>query len=110
MYRPPRTVRITINRLPTLGFYFAEDPQHANVYLQGCQEGTQVSRLPRWKADLRHAVLLSIDTTRIHTIADVTTALARSRAAHRASADFTFAKIEPRMQTDHDVPNCTTIS
>lgn len=78
--------------------------EDGNVYLQGCQGGTQVSRLPRWTADLRHAVLLSIGATRIHTIADVTTALACARVAHHASTVFTFAKIEPRMHTDHDVP------
>ena len=104
MYRPPRTVRIALNRLPTLGFHLVADHQHGNVYLQGCQEGTQASRIPRWKADLRHAILLSIDGTRIHNLLDVTTALAKSRAAHHASAECTFAKIEPRAHADHDVP------
>ena len=84
MYRPPRQVRLLMNRLPTLGFLFAEDSQHGNVYLQGCQEGTQASRLPRWRAELRHAVLLTVNNTRIHSLHDVTLALTLARSAHAA--------------------------
>ena len=104
MYRPPRTVRVLLNRLPTLGFIFAADPHHGNVYLQGCQEGTEASRLPRWRAELRHAVLLTVNRTRIHSLQDVTVALDHARAAHAASVHFTFARIEPRTQGDTDIP------
>jgi hypothetical protein len=104
MYRPPRTVRVGMNRLPTLGFLLSEDNQHGNVYLHGCQEGTSASRLPRWKAELRHAILLTVQNTRIHSLSDVTSALASARSAHQSYVDFTFARIEPRTQVDTDIP------
>ena len=105
MFRPPRRVRLMINRLPTLGLLLTEDSQHGStVYLHGCQEGTQASRLPRWRAEIRHAVLLSINHTRIHSLLDVSTALAHTRAAHESYADFTFARIEPRTHSDPDIP------
>ena len=104
MYRPPRTVRVRISRLPTLGFMLAEDPTHHTVYLMNCQEGTQAYRIPRWKQDLRHAVLLRINGDNVHSLSQLTTLIDGYRKAHVSTVDFTFAKIEPRITLDPDMP------
>ena len=104
MYRTLRTVRIRMNRLPTLGFQLAEDPSHQNVYLLNCQEGTQANRIPCWKQDLRHAILLSVNGNHIHSLSQLTALISGCRKAHETTMEFTFAKIEPHILLDPDMP------
>jgi hypothetical protein len=53
---------------------------------------------------LRHAVLLNVNGTNIHSIHQLRCHIDGYRKAHLASVDFTFAKIEPRTTLDPDMP------
>lgn len=104
MYRTPSSIRLKMNNLPTMGFLLVEDADNRHVYLQGCQEGTQASRLPSWRRNLRHAILTHIQGQRVHTIQEVRRVISHQRQAKTSHVDFVFAKIEPRVQPDLEVP------
>lgn len=104
-FLPSVPIRLPLNRHPTLGFILAQDSEHHLVFLQGCQEGTAASRIPRWRSTIRHAVLRSLNGTIVKTIAQVRQLLDTHRRASGRYADFEFAKVEPRVEPDTDIPH-----
>ena len=60
MYSDPTILRIPINQLPTLGLLTRTDDNARTVCVHRCQEGTKLSRLPRWRSMInKHPVIAS---------------------------------------------------
>ncbi|KAI2501046.1 hypothetical protein MHU86_13400 [Fragilaria crotonensis] len=104
-YLPAIPIRLPLNRHPTLGFILVQDTEHPLVYLQGCHMGTKAYRLPRWRSTIRHSVLRTLNGHKVHSIAQVQQLLEDHRQASGQYVDLEFAKVEPRVQPDTDIPH-----
>ena len=104
LYTNPITIRININRLPTLGIILYDDPHLDHPIVRTCQEGTQAYRIPHWRSKLKGALLLSIDTIPITTKLDVVNQLHRLRARNCIQTTFVFAKMDTNAMDNTGVP------
>ena len=104
MYAAPVTVCLAMNNLPTLGLLVRDDTATAKLYLQGCQDGTQASRISRWRSTIKNAVLRTADDTVIHTAADLTRHIATARARNATHVTFRFAKPAVTKIGEDDMP------
>ena len=104
MYGPSTTLRIPLNRLPTLGLLLTEDADTGQVFVRGCQEGTYCYRISRWRSTIRNSVLRSIDTHPMRTDAQVQAYIRAARARQETHVNIAFAKIEVRIAEEDDIP------
>ena len=104
MYGSPTTLKIPMNRLPTLGLLLKEDMETGQIFVRGCQEGTHYYRISRWRSTIRNSVLRSIDQRAMRTEEQVKTYLATARANRATHVEVTFAKIEVPVADDDDIP------
>ena len=104
MYGPPTTLRIPLNRLPTLGLLLREDSDTGQVFVRACQEGTYCYRISRRHSTIRNSVLRSIDDHQMRTEAQVKAYVTIARARRETHVQITFAKIEVRIEADEEIP------
>jgi hypothetical protein len=64
---------------PTLGLDIQHDVDRQRCQLVAMKPGTPSHLLPQWKSRLRHAFLLSVDSTAVHTISDVQQTISLAR-------------------------------
>jgi hypothetical protein len=81
---------------PSLGLEIQHDMDRQRCQLVAMTPGTPSHRLPQWKSRLRHAFLLSVDTSTVHTILDVHNAIALARQAAQTSIVIVFTKDEAK--------------
>ena len=84
MYATTTVLKIPMNNLPTLGLLTRMDDTARTVrlYIHGCQEGTKLSRLPRWRSMIKNSVIRSVNDHTIRSKAD----LIRHISQHRSIA------------------------
>jgi hypothetical protein len=96
-FGPSFPEKITVSGIhPTLGLDNRHDVDRQRCQMVAMTPGTPSHRLPQWKSRLRHAFLLSVDSTAVHTILDVQQAIALSRQAAQTSVIVLFAKDEAK--------------
>ena len=104
-YCAPVTVDLKMNRLPTLGLHVTADADTGLLYLQSCQEGTQASRIPRWRSMIRDAVLRRINGMPITTKTDFVTKIGVLRDHGHKNVTIEFAKVDSGTVNQHcDIP------
>ena len=80
MYGAPTTLRVPINNLITLGILIDHDPSTTKVFVRGCQEGTHISRTPRWRSTIRNAVIRSVNNARVRSHQDLIRLIQEARS------------------------------
>jgi hypothetical protein len=81
---------------PSIGLEIRHDMDRQRCQLVAMMPGTPSHRLPQWKSRLRHAFLLSFDTTAVHTTSDVHQAIALARQAAQTYVVIVFTKDEAK--------------
>ena len=91
MYQAPVTIPIPMNNLPTLGLLVKEDQSTETIIVTGCQEGTQISRSPKWRSTIRNSIIRTVDNVRVRTRKHLTQRVkdARERKATHVTVKFT---------------------
>jgi hypothetical protein len=88
---------ITVSGIhPNLGIDIRHDVDRQRCQLVAMTPGTPSYRLPQWKFRLRHAFLLSVDSTAVHIILYVQQAIALARQAAQTSVIVVFTKDEAK--------------
>ena len=104
-YEPAIPVTLSLkNLLPTLGLKFKEDPVTGLLFLWNIQEGAPACRIPRWKSQLRHAVLRAVDGEPPGTLQNLVSILTKARAAGHETTIFSFAQIETKATVTAGIP------
>jgi ribosomal protein S12 len=104
VYGPPMTLRIPLNRLPTLGILLKDDTETGQVFVRGCQEGTYCYRISRWRSTIRNSAMRFIDDIPVRNEAQVKAYVTTARARRETHVKITFAKIEVRIEEVEDIP------
>ena len=104
MYGPTTILRVPINALPTLGILVQTDQDSQKVFVKGCQEGTAVSRIPRWRTLIRNSVIRRVNNQPITSRSDMVSVISAARLRHEAFVTIAFAKIDVRVKDDDDIP------
>jgi hypothetical protein len=92
MYSEPTILRIPMNQLPTLGLLTRTDDNARTVYVHGCQEGTKLSRLPRWRSMIKHSVIRSVNDHPVKSKADLIRHITAARCKGDTRVKIRFAK------------------
>ena len=92
MYSTPTVIKIPINNLPTLGLLTSTDEHTNRVYVTGCQEGTKLSRLPRWRSMIKHSVIRSVNDHVIRSKSDLIRHINKARIHRETHVEIRFAK------------------
>ena len=92
IYATPTVLRIPMNNIPTLGFLTRTDDNARTVYVHGCQEGTKLSRLPRWRSMIKHSVIRSVDNNPVKSKIDLIRHINAARSKGNTSVEIRFAK------------------
>ena len=92
IYATPTVLRIPMNNLPTLGLLTRTDDNANTVYVHGCQEGTKLNRLPRWRSMIKHSVIRSVNDQRVRSKMDLIRHINDARCKGDTSVDIRFAK------------------
>ena len=104
MYSEPTEVIIPMNNLPTLGLLTTTDGTTNKVYVQGCQEGTKLSRIPRWRSMIKHSVVRSVNDHVVHSKADLIRYVQEARSARAPHVTIRFAKPAVTRLGNDDIP------
>ena len=93
MYSEPTILRIPpMNNLPTLGLLTRTDDNAQTVYVHGCQEGTKLSRLPRWRSMIKHSVVRSVNDNPVKSKMDLIRHITAARCKGDSHVEIRFAK------------------
>ena len=103
-YGPPITVDLPMNQLPTLGIILRDAPSQHNTTIQGCQEGTAASRLPRWRSQLQAATVRLVGDTPIRTRNDFIGAVATLRQRRATRVHIIVARHEIPLTHTLEIP------
>ena len=87
VYTEPTVLRIPMNNLPTLGLQTRTDEITNAVYVHGCQEGTKLSRLPRWRSMIKNSVIRSVNNNVIRSNADLIQHITAARCRREIGGD-----------------------
>jgi hypothetical protein len=106
MYGTPIVLQVPLNQHITLGLIVAHDPSTTKVFVKSCQEGTHISRTPRWRSTIRKAVIRSVNDTRVRSRQDLIRLIQEALQRRDQKVMITFAKIAVRDSTteEEDAP------
>ena len=104
MYMEPTVINIPLNNLPTLGLLTRTDDTMKVVYVQGCQDGTKLSRLPRWRSMIKHSVIRTVDDHTIRSKEDLIRYINKARTTRATHVTITFAKPAVTKTGSNDMP------
>ena len=104
MYATPTVLKIPMNNLPTLGLLTRTDDTARTVYVHGCQEGTKLSRLPRWRSMIKNSVIRSVNDHPIRSKADLIRRINTARINGDSTVTMRFAKPAVMKLGNEDIP------
>ena len=99
---PPIKVELPMNQLPTLGILLRDAPSRSSTTIYGCQAGTAVSKLPRWRSQLQAATIRRVDDNVIRTKTDFIAAVATLRQRRAPKVTIIVAR--------HEIPLTPTLA
>ena len=104
MYSEPTVIVIPMNNLPTLGILTHTDDATSAVYVHGCQEGTKLSRVPRWRSTIKHSVIRSVDDQVVRNKADLIRFINEARCKRATHVTIRFVKPAITKLGTDDIP------
>ena len=100
-YGPPIRIDLPMNQLPTLGLLLRDNSTHTRTIVFGCQEGTAVSKLPRWRSQIKDATVRTVADNPICSRTEFIGAITSLRRSRTPRVSIIVAK--------HEIPETDTL-